>query len=60
MIHVLNNFPKHYDVILDGLENHLMVTGVNALTIDVILKQLNYHYKKIKDKKKEKLKKKRH
>ena len=27
MIHVLNNLPKDYVVILDGLENHLMVIG---------------------------------
>ena len=27
MIHDLNNLPKDYDVILDGLENHLKVTG---------------------------------
>ena len=33
-IHSLNNLPKEYDVILDGLENHLTATGENALTID--------------------------
>ena len=26
MIHVLNNLPKEYNVILDGLENCLMAT----------------------------------
>ena len=30
MIHVLHNLPKEYDVILDGFENHLMVTGNDA------------------------------
>ena len=58
MIHVLNNLPKEYNVILDGLENHLKATGDDALTIDSICKKLNLRYKQIKSKKKEKLKKK--
>ena len=36
MIHVLNNLPKEYYVILDGLENCLTAIGDNALTIDMI------------------------
>ena len=54
MIHVLNNLPKEYNVILDGLENHLTATGENALTIDSICKKLNHRYKKIKSKREEK------
>ena len=46
MIHVLNNFPKDYDVILNGLEICLTVTENDALTIDVICKKLNHWYKK--------------
>ena len=42
MIHILNNLPEEYDVILDGLENCLMATGENALTIDSIRKKLNH------------------
>ena len=42
MIHVLNNLPKEYDVILNGLENRLMATGDDALTIDSISKKLNH------------------
>ena len=38
MIHIHNNFPKEYDVILDGLENHLMARGNDALMIEVIRK----------------------
>ena len=38
MIHVLNNLPKEYDVIIDGLKNCLMVSTNDALTIDVITK----------------------
>ena len=38
MIHVLNNLPEEYDVVLDGLENHLMATGDDALTIKAIAK----------------------
>ena len=47
MIHILNNLPKDYNMILDGLENRLTATGDNMLTIDLI-----------KTKKKKKLKKK--
>ena len=46
MIHVLNNLPEEYDVILDGLENRLTATGENALTIDLIRKKLNQRYEK--------------
>ena len=53
IIHVLNNLPKEYDLILDGLENHL----TDALTIDSICKKLNHRYKKIKSKKEEKTEK---
>ena len=54
MIHVMNNLPKEYDVILDGLENHLTATGENALDIDLICKRLNHRYEKIKSKMEEK------
>ena len=54
MIHVLNNLPEEYDVILDGLENRLMATGENALTIDSICEKLNHRYERIKSKKEEK------
>ena len=54
MILILNNLLKEYDVILDGLENHLMATGENALTIDSIHEKLNHRYEKIKSKNKEK------
>ena len=50
MIHVLNNLPKDYDVILDGLENCLMATGNNVLTIDMIHEKLNGRHKKLKTK----------
>ena len=53
MIHVLNNLFEEYNVILDGLENHLTVTGENALTIDSICEKLNHRYKRIKSKKEE-------
>ena len=49
--------PEGYDVILNGLENHLTATGDDMLTIDVIHKKLNHPYKKIKSKKKEKTEK---
>ena len=58
MIHILNILPDIYNVILIGLENHLVVTGDDALTIDAICKKLNHHYKKLKTKRKKKLKRK--
>ena len=51
MIHVLNNFPKEYNVILNGLENCLAATGDDAFMIDSICKKMNHRYKKIKSKK---------
>ena len=36
MIHIIKKLPEEYDVILDGLENHLMSSGPNALTIEMI------------------------
>ena len=54
MIHILNNFPKEYDVILNGLENCLMATEENALTIDSIHETLNHRYEQIKSKKEKK------
>ena len=54
MIHVLNNFPQDYNVILDGLENCLMVTGDNALNINVICIKLSHWYEKIKNEKRRK------
>ena len=45
MIHVLNNLPKEYDVILDGLENCCTLNDDDAMTIDVIQEKLNHRYK---------------
>ena len=42
MIHILNNLPEEYNAILDGLENCLVATGNDALTIDSIHKKLNH------------------
>ena len=57
MIHVLNNLHQEYDVILDGLKNCLKTSEDNALTIHVILKKVGHQYKKIKNKKEEKIEK---
>ena len=54
MTHFKNNLPNEYDVVLDGLDNHLMATGDNVLTINMICKKLNHQYEKIKSKKEEK------
>ena len=34
MIHVLNNLPEEYDIILDVPENHLMASGDIVLTVE--------------------------
>ena len=60
MIHILNNLPEEYDVILDRLKNHLTVTRENALTIDLIHEKLHHRYQKIKVKKNKRTKKKKH
>ena len=54
MIDILNNLTKEYDVILDGLENYLTLSGNDALTKEVICKNLNHRYKKMKNKNEEK------
>ena len=41
MVHVLNDFPKEYDVILEGLENHHTASREYVLTIEVICKKKN-------------------
>ena len=60
MIHILNNLPKKCNVILDGFKNCLTATKDDVLTIDSIHKKCNHRYKKIKNKKKKKLIKKKH
>ncbi len=34
MIHVLNSLPEEYDVVLDSLENRLVSTGEERLTLE--------------------------
>ena len=40
MIHVLNNLPKEYDIILDGLENHLISNEDDSLSLGKIEPQV--------------------
>ena len=60
LIHVLNNLPKKYDVILNELENHLTTTRDDSLTINSIHKKLITGTRKLKVKKKKRSKKKKH
>ena len=48
MIHVLNNLPKEYDVVVDNLESKLCDEGNSKLTIEQIREKLNGWYKKFK------------
>ena len=59
MIYILKFLPKQYDVILNGIDNHLMVTGDDALAINMICGKLNHRYKKIENRKEEKVEKKK-
>ena len=36
MIHVQNNIPKQYSVILDGFENHITISGDDTLMIVIM------------------------
>ena len=48
--HVLIHLSKEYDVILDRHKNHLMSSGNNALTNELIQEKLNHRYKKLRTK----------
>ena len=48
MIHVLNNLPKKYDVVVDNLESKLCDKGNSKLTIEQIREKLNGWYEKFK------------
>ena len=49
MIHILNNLPESYDVILDGMESRLMLpdSDPNKLTIENIRDKLNSQFERI-------------
>jgi hypothetical protein len=49
MIHILNNLPESYDVILDGMESRLMLpdSDPSKLTIENIRDKLNNRFERI-------------
>ena len=49
MIHVLNNLPEQYDVVLDGMESRLMLKDEdpNKLTIEDVRAKLNSRFDRI-------------
>ena len=53
----MNNLPKEYDVILDGLEILPSQSHDDVLMFDIIREKVNQKYKKIKNKIEEKRKK---
>lgn len=55
LIHVLNNLPELYDVVLDGMESKLMLadTDPNKLKIEDVRDKLNSRYERIIDHAKE-------
>ena len=46
MIHILNNFPQEYHVILDWLKNYLTASRDDVSILQVIWEKLNHGYKK--------------
>ena len=50
MIHILNNLPEVYDVVLDGMECRPILTedGKNKLIIENICDKLNDRFERIK------------
>ena len=50
LLHILNNLPKEYDVVLDGLESQLDETGDKALTLVMVCEKLSERYARIKKK----------
>jgi len=54
MIHVLNNLPEEYDVVLDSLENRLVSTGEERLTLESLREKLNSRFERITSKEREK------
>ena len=48
LLHIFNNFPKEYDVILDGLESRLGETSDKAPTLETIGEKLSERYARIK------------
>lgn len=54
MIHVLNNLPELYDVVLDGMESRLMLADgdANKLTIEDVRDKLNNRYERIDEREK--------
>ena len=47
MIHVLNNLPEEYDVVLDSLETHIVSTGEDKLALKALQEKLNSRFEMI-------------
>ena len=48
LILAMSHFFKEYNIILDGLENHLTSNGPDTMTMDVLHEKFNHWYEKIK------------
>ena len=51
MIHVLNNLPEEYDVVLDGMESRLLLadSDPNKLTIEDVRAKVNNRFERIEE-----------
>ncbi len=54
MIHVLNNLLQEYDVVLNSLETHLVLTGEDRLTLASLREKSNSKFDRINLKEREK------
>ncbi len=53
MIHVLNNLPEEYVVVLDSLETRLVLTGEDKLTLESLREKLDSRFERIMSKERE-------
>ncbi len=53
MIHILNNLPEEYDVVLDSFETCLVSTGEARLTLESLREKSNSRFERIISKERE-------
>ena len=50
IIHVLNNLPEEYNVVLDRLDSHLVSINEDKLTLEALWEELNSRFEQISSK----------
>ena len=54
IIHMLNNLPEEYNVVLDRLDSHLVSINEDKLTLEALWEELNSRFEQISSKEREK------